>query len=104
MLDARSHADDLTHMCPFGEIPAGWKKIRTDYEQLANTGSRDRVQVDDPHLVAAGHLAFQVGYQLVTTVRNGQPANVKICTTDVFNLENGRWKVRAHHTDQLVSG
>jgi ketosteroid isomerase-like protein len=101
MLDAWSHADDVTYMSPFGELLTGWDAVRASWLSQADAHLGGRVDGEDVRLVASPTLGVAVGFERGSVDIDGVATRVDIRATSTYRLEDGRWAMIGHHTDPL---
>jgi ketosteroid isomerase-like protein len=102
MKEIWSHADDTVYMGPFGETQKGWKQVLAQWEKQAAMKLAGKVTPDNMTIVLGKDLA--VVYDLEKGQNkdsSGKFRTVSIRATNVFRLENGKWKMISHHTDKL---
>lgn len=101
MLEAWSHADDVTYMSPFGELLVGWDAVRRSWEAQAEAHLGGRVDGDEIRSLGSGDLGFAVGFERGWIEIEGERRDVDIRATSMFRLEDDRWLMIGHHTDPL---
>jgi ketosteroid isomerase-like protein len=95
-----SHSDDVTDMGPFGGRLVGWDSVNAEFTKEANMKLGGKVVCND--LIV--HAGTDMGYTVCTEAgenmsAKGKPVMVSHRATNVFRLENGKWKLVHHHTD-----
>jgi len=101
MIKVWSHADDVTYMGPSGGILVGWEQVRNSWEEQAKLKVGGKVETEDMHIIVGENIGITVNFERGTNYINGKPVKVNIRATNVFRLENGKWKMIGHHTDIL---
>jgi ketosteroid isomerase-like protein len=101
MIEVWSHADDVTYLGPSGGILVGWEAVRNSWAEQAKLKLGGRVEPEDMHVTAGDEIGITVDYERGTSYINGKPEKVNIRATNVFRLENGKWKMIEHHADIL---
>jgi uncharacterized protein (TIGR02246 family) len=97
-----SHSDDVTYMGAEGTYRVGWEATYADWKAQAEKSTGGKIQCADIHIVVHGDMAVA---QHLTEGRvrkpNGDMADTSVRETSVFRLEDGVWKMIAHHADSL---
>jgi ketosteroid isomerase-like protein len=101
MIAVWSHAKDVTYLGPNGGILIGWEQVKKSWEEQANLKLGGRVDPEEMHVTAGETLGIAVNFERGTSYINGKPEKVNIRATNIFRLENGKWKMIGHHTDIL---
>lgn len=101
MLDAWSHAEDVTYMSPFGELLTGWDQVRASWLAQAEAHLGGRVDGEEMRLVESPTLGVAVGFERGAVEVEGVTTPVDIRATSTYRLEDGRWAMIGHHTDPL---
>lgn len=97
-----SHTDDVTYMGPDGGFRVGWKQVLADWEKQAGMKLGGKVEPKDMRITVGRDLAIVSNYEIGQNVTaDGKPRKVKIRATNLFRIENGKWKMIGHHTDIL---
>ncbi len=94
-----SRRPDVTYMGPDGAFRHGWIEIDADFAAAAAKKLGGTVEAKDI-TIALGRDVAVVGDTEIGS-RNGHTNAVR--ATNVFRLENGQWKMIAHHVDPLPS-
>lgn len=95
-----SHSDSITYMGPFGGKLVGWEAVGSDFKQVTDMKIGGSIR---PEGVSV-HVGEEMAYVACTEVGenigpDGKPVQVRHRATNVFQLENGVWKLIHHHTD-----
>ena len=53
------------------------------------------------HISAGDKIGIAQNYERGTSYVDGKPETVNIRATNIFRLEEGKWKMISHHTDIL---
>ncbi len=97
-----SHSDDVTYMGAEGTYRVGWEATYADWKAQAAKSTGGEVQGADLHIVVHGDMAVA---QHLTQGRvrkpDGEMADTSARETSVFRIEDGVWKMIAHHADSL---
>jgi len=95
-----SHSDYITNMGPFGGRLTGWEAVGAEFKKEAGMKFGGKVVCKDVQSYAGTDMGYTVcveeGENMST---DGKPVVVKQRATNVFNLENGKWKLVHHQTD-----
>ncbi len=103
MKDIWSHADDVTYMAPDGTFEVGYDKVLKSFEKQAAMKLGGQVTPSTIHVIIGKDLAITQDLEEGKNLHaNGKVQVVSIRATNVFRLENGKWKMVSHHTDQLL--
>lgn len=101
MVGVWSHAGDVTYMGPGGGLRVGWSQVLADWQAQADLKLGGEVEARDLQVAVGSDLAVTSGYEVGRNVVDGKVQTVTIRATNVFRLEDGRWKMIGHHTDLL---
>jgi len=101
MLEVWSHADDVTFMGPGGGLRVGWSRVLADWQAHTDQKIGGEVQPRDLHVTVGRDLAVTSNFEVGSNMVDGKPVAVTIRATNIFRLEDGRWKMIGHHTDLL---
>lgn len=94
-----SHSDDVTTMHPMGGEQVGWEEVRASFEQAAGSMTDSHVELVDQRIYAGTDLAYETGIERGSAKLGGEPIEFEHRVTNVYRLEDGRWKMVHHHTD-----
>jgi ketosteroid isomerase-like protein len=94
-----SHSDDVTTMHPMGGEQVGWEEVRTSFEQAAGSMTDSQVSLLDQRIYVGTDLAYETGIERGSAKLAGEPIEFEQRVTNVYRLEDGRWKMIHHHTD-----
>ncbi len=95
-----SHSAEITDQGPFGGRLLGWEAVEAEFKKEADMKLGGKVTCEE--LVV--HAGTDMGYTVCVeegenTGTDGKPVTVKHRASNVFRLENGKWKLVHHHTD-----
>jgi ketosteroid isomerase-like protein len=93
-----SRRPDVTYMGPDGGFRHGWIEIDADFAAAAARKLGGSVEAKDISIAVGRDIAV-VGDTEIGN-RNGRTNALR--ATNVFRLENGQWKMIAHHVDPLA--
>lgn len=94
-----SHSPTVTTMHPIGGRQVGWDDVRGSWEQVSHLATSGSVELKDQHLHVAGDAAFEVGVEQGRFTLAGEEVAVEHRVTNVYQREDGVWKIVHHHTD-----
>ena len=103
MIEVWSHAPDVTYLGPQGGILIGWDQVRKAWEEQAALKLGGQVNPEDMHITAGDKIGITQNHERGTSYVDGKPETVNIRATNIFRLEEGKWKMISHHTDILPS-
>jgi ketosteroid isomerase-like protein len=103
MIDVWSHATDVTYLGPQGGILIGWGQVRKAWEEQAALKLGGQVKPEDIHIRAGDKIGVTQNYERGTSYVDGKPVTVNVRATNIFRLEEGKWKMIGHHTDIIPS-
>ncbi|MFO1103804.1 MAG: nuclear transport factor 2 family protein [Methylocystis sp.] len=102
MREVCSHADDISYMGPNGRFEIGWANVSKDWDRQAALKLDGHVEPVEIHAVVRDDLAVVSNYeQGENTNASGKTERVRLRATNVYRLEQGKWKMIGHHTDLL---
>ena len=97
--DIWSHDSTVTTLHPIGGRQVGWDDVRESWEQVAQVSSDGKVEIKDQLISVVGDLAYEVGAEHAEFKVGGQKVIGDIRVTNIYQREDGIWKIRHHHTD-----
>ncbi len=103
MIELWSHAPDVTYLGPQGGILIGWDQVRNAWEEQAALKLGGQVNPEDMHITVGDKIGITHNYERGTSYVDGKPVTVDIRATNIFRLEEGKWKMISHHTDIIPS-
>ena len=101
MTEVWSHAEDVTYMGPTGGMLVGWEEVGSSWEEQAELKLGGDIKPEEMHVTAGETIGITVNYERGTNYPDGKPQKVNIRATNVFRLEDGKWKMICHHTDMI---
>lgn len=101
MIDAWSHADDVSYMGPDGLYLIGWDTINQMWNSVAALKLGGRVGPQKLNTVIGTDMALINCFEIGENEVNGKLESVSIRSSTVFCKRNGTWKVIGHQTDLL---
>jgi ketosteroid isomerase-like protein len=95
-----SHRSDVSNLGAGGDRTAGWNAVHSYYQNLERMNLAGKVSPDDITVVTQGTM----GYSVCTEkgqIRSpdGRMTNYNQRATNIFRLEEGKWKLVHHHVD-----
>lgn len=97
--DVWSHSQHVSAMHPIGGYTVGWDKVQKSWQQVAEISSDGEVRLDEQVIDVAGDMAYELGVEHGKATFGEQPVAIKHRVTNIYRLENGKWKVVHHHCD-----
>ena len=103
-----SHSDSITYMGPFGGILTGWGEVGADFEKVAAMKLGGKITANNLHVYAGTDIGYTSCVEEGENIGpDGKVIKVSHRATNIFHLEEGKWKLVHHHTDissQLETG
>jgi ketosteroid isomerase-like protein len=99
LADIWSHSTAVTAMHPIGGRQVGWDAVRGSFEQVAQLASGGKVELRDQIVHVAGDMAYEVGVEHGHLRLAGQKVAIEHRVTNIYEREDGAWKLTHHHTD-----
>lgn len=95
-----SNKDYVTQMGPFGGRLTGWEHVGADFQKNADMKFGGKIVCKDLHM----HMNNGIGYTSCIEEgenldSNGVLMKVRHRATNIFELQDGAWKMVHHHTD-----
>lgn len=97
--DIWSHSSSVTTMHPIGGREIGWKDVWATWDQTAQVASEGQVRLEDQFIRVFGDLAYEIGVENAGFSIAGQKVTDKVRVTNIYQKENGTWKIIHHHSD-----
>jgi ketosteroid isomerase-like protein len=97
--DVWSQNESATAMHPIGGRDVGWKEVENSFNQVAGVASDGKVELKDQLIRVLGDAAFEVGIEKAQFKVAGMEVKAEIRVTNIYQKENGSWKMVHHHTD-----
>jgi ketosteroid isomerase-like protein len=95
-----SHTDSITYMGPFGVCLKGWNEVSKEFKKVAAMKLGGKISCNDLNVYAGTDFGYtscvEEGENIIL---NGIPVSVNHRATNIFHLENGKWRLIHHHTD-----
>ena len=100
MDDIWSHDTRGTDMGPFGGRLTGWEAIRAEFKKEADMKLGGKVVCKDLHIYARKNMGYTICVEEGENMSaDGKSVVVRHRATNIFQLEDGKWKLIHHHTD-----
>ena len=103
-----SHSDSITYMGPFGGMLTGWKEVGDDFAKVAAMKLGGKISANNLHVYAGTDMGYTSCVEEGENIGpDGKVIKVSHRATNIFHLEEGKWKMVHHHTDissQLETG
>lgn len=99
LADVWSHSESATAMHPIGGREVGWSAIKASFDQVADLASAGRVELKDQSIQVVGDVAYEVGVEQGELTLGGHHATIEHRVTNIYQREDGAWKMIHHHTD-----
>lgn len=95
-----SRSDDASLFGAFGPAIRGWHDLEPVFPWVAGRYRHGTVSIDYVAVTEGGGLACTVGYERAAVSIDGGPVEGStIRATQVFRLEDGRWRLLHRHGD-----
>ena len=98
--DLWSHTDSITYMGPFGGCLKGWNEVNKEFKNVAAMKLGGKLICNDLHVYAGTDLGYTTCVEEGENIGpDGKLLSVSHRATNIFHLENGKWRLIHHHTD-----
>jgi len=97
--DIWSHGPSVTTMHPIGGREIGWKDVWATWDQTAQVASDGQVRLEDQFIRVVGDMAYEIGIENAGFSIAGQKVTDKVRVTNIYQKEDGTWKIVHHHSD-----
>jgi len=95
-----SHRPDVSNLSAVGGRAAGWNEVYADFQNIARFYPGGRIAPRDIIVVAGKDMGYSV---CIETGQLRSPAGPMVSfnqrATNIFRLEDGKWKMIHHHAD-----
>jgi ketosteroid isomerase-like protein len=96
-----SHRSDVTNLSAAGDRTTSWNEVHSYYQNLGRQNLGGMVAPKDLSVVALGPLGYSVCVEVgQTRTPEGPMATFTQRATNIFRLEDGKWKLIHHHVDE----
>lgn len=97
-----SHSDEVTYMGPDGSVEIGWPKVQAIWEKQAQFKMGGKITPELLQTISGSHMGVTYTNEVgENTDADGNTVKVSIRATNIFQNEDGQWKMVGHHTDLL---
>jgi len=97
--DIWSHSEGVTTLHPTGGRQVGWDEVWETWDQVAQVSSEGKVEMRDQLIRVSGDVAYEIGVENAEFKIAGEKVAGEIRVTNIYQKENGTWKIVHHHTD-----
>ena len=95
-----SHGDQVTDMGPFGGRLTGWQAVGDEFKKEAAMKLGGKVLCKELHVYLGTDMGYTVCVEEGENMSaDSKPVVVSHRATNIFQLENGKWKMVHHQTD-----
>ncbi len=101
MLALWSHAPYVSAMHTLGDSELGWEKVEAEWRRVSGTMTRGEIAFEQFQEHGSGDVAYVVGIETGAIEVNEQVVEFRIRVTNIFELQDGTWKVIHHHGDAI---
>jgi ketosteroid isomerase-like protein len=101
MLALWSHAPYVSAMHTLGDTEVGWEKVEAEWRRVSGTITRGEIAFELLQEHGSGDLALVVGIESGAIEVNEQVVEFRIRVTNIFELQDGQWRVIHHHGDAI---
>jgi ketosteroid isomerase-like protein len=99
MAEVWSHEASVTAMHPIGGREVGWDAVRGSFEQVAKLSSDGKIELAEQLIQVAGDVACEIGIERGQITLGGHQATIDQRVTNIYQRQQGAWKLVHHHTD-----
>ena len=99
MTEIWSQSASATTMHPIGGREVGWDAIRASFDQVAQLASDGKVELKDQFVRVVGDVAYELGVEHGELTLGGHHATIEHRVTNIYERQDGGWKIIHHHTD-----
>lgn len=105
MIATWSHRPDVSNLSAVGGRAVGWNEVHADFLNMARLYPNGSIAPRDIHVVAGK----DIGYSVCTETGQlrspeGPMVSFSQRATNIFRLEEGKWKMIHHHVDPSSAG
>jgi len=95
-----SHGEYVTITGPFGGRLTGWDNVGAEFAKQSAMKFGGKVACDELHVYAGSDIGYTICVEKGENMSTeGKPVSVSHRATNVFHMEDGKWKMVHHHTD-----
>jgi ketosteroid isomerase-like protein len=95
-----AHDADASFIGPLStDVVVGWDSVRKAWQMRFGQFDRVSISMAEPHIRVNGQAAWAVGMEKIELLRkDGKTINFDAFVTNVFENQDGRWLLVAHHS------
>ncbi len=97
--DVWGHGASVTAMHPVGGRHVGWNAVDGSFRQVGELASDGSIELVDQIVQVLGDVAYEVGVERGRFRLAGQPVGIDHRVTNIYQRQDGQWKLVHHHTD-----
>lgn len=95
-----SHSDSITYMGPFGGSIKGWNEVSEEFQKVAAMKLGGKITCKEVNVYAGTDLGYISCVEEGENISpDGKPVSVCHRATNIFRLEDSKWRLVHHHTD-----
>ncbi len=95
-----SHSESTTYMGPFGGSITGWTAISEEFNKVAAMKLGGKITGSDVHVFPGTNIGYTTCVEVGENISpDGAPLSVSHRATNIFQLQDGQWRLIHHHTD-----
>jgi hypothetical protein len=100
-----SHSPEVSNLSAAGGRANGWNEVHADFQNLVRLYPAGHIAPQDITVVAVGNMGYSVCLETgQLRSADGPMINFTQRATNVFRLEDGKWKMVHHHADAGATG
>lgn len=87
-------------MGPFGGSLKGWDQVSEEFQKVTAMKLGGKIICKDLHVFAGSDVGYTICVEEGENIGpDGKPVSVSHRATNIFHLEDGKWRLVHHHTD-----
>lgn len=95
-----SHSESTTYMGPFGGSITGWTAISEEFNKVAAMKLGGKITGSNAHVFPGTNIGYTTCVEVGENISpDGTPVEVSHRATNIFQLQEGQWRLIHHHTD-----
>ncbi|WP_372834153.1 YybH family protein [Puniceibacterium confluentis] len=99
MQDAWIKGDGVTAQHPIGGRDVGIDAVLASFSKVAQIAGGGDIRLTAQSLHAGSDMAVETGVEVGTLIIAGHEARIEHRVTNVYQRQDGAWKLAHHHTD-----
>ncbi len=99
MADVWASSDTVTTMHPIGGREVGWDAVGESFGKVASIAANGKIWITDQRIQVIGDAAYEIAVEHGEMTLGGHPATFEHRVTNVYQRQDGDWKMVHHHTD-----